>query len=223
VPVRVCARSLPLAVYIRSMGAGCSATKPAPVAPQQLNAALSPRSPNTADRFRAHGHNAHAMASFTAAESQKRTREVSGASGTLSLPKTLRDDEASGAFMAFARADLSEENLEFWFTVNDFKDSWDKREGDEAGQRALAMEIIGTFLKPSSSKQVCIGDRRVGTVIDAAEGGSFSKDMFDEPQQIAELTLAQDIFPRFVECEAGRKLAFRSELCEGDAPPKKPV
>ena len=55
-------------------------------------------------------------------------------------------------------------------------------------------------------------------VIAAGErGGGFDRASFDEAQTIAELSLGQDIFPRFVENVAGRKLAERPHLCVGDA------
>ena len=42
-------------------------------------------------------------------------------SGILDLDAVLLDKEASGVFMAFARADMSEENLEFYLSVADFR------------------------------------------------------------------------------------------------------
>ena len=46
-------------------------------------------------------------------------------SGILDLDAVLLDKEASGVFMAFARADMSEENLEFYLEVADFRIDWD--------------------------------------------------------------------------------------------------
>ena len=87
-----------------------------------------------------------------------------------------------------------------------------------AAERAAA--LVKSYLKAGAEKQVCIGDRRVAPVLEAAERGEVSAEMFDHPQGIAQGTLAQDIFPRFVESPAGQALAARRpELCEG--PPAK--
>ena len=102
------------------------------------------------------------------------------------------DEGASGALMTFARADCSEENLEFWFAASDFQRAWDaKGDAEHEGRAVLAREIIERFLKANAEKQVCIGDRRVQSVIDLAGQGTFSREMFVEAQQIAKFTLEQ--------------------------------
>ena len=156
------------------------------------------------------------MAKFTAEEQPSSSRRTGGGApaGELSLTLTLANDEASGAFMAFARADMSEENLEFWFAVKDFREGFAASEADgSAAERAAA--LLKTYLQPGAQKQVCIGDRRVTPVLEAAESGEVSANMFDPPQQVALGTLVQDIFPRFVDSPAGQALATRrAELCE---------
>ena len=133
----------------------------------------------------------------------------------LNLKATLDDSDASAAFMAFARADMSEENLEFFLQVADFRAAWDAKEGEGAAQQEMARSLITTFLKAGAPKQVCIGDWRVKKVLDDAEAGVFSKGMFAEPAAIAENTLAQDIFPRFQDSDPGLELGRRRpELCK---------
>lgn len=150
----------------------------------------------------------------------KNSPPKSGALGELSLTKTLNNPDAFGMFMAFARDDFSEENLEFWMEINDLGGKWDsKSEGADAetcsaAQSELCKAIIGTYLKAGAPKQVCIGDYKVKETLDLAEAGTFSRDMFDEAQRIAERTLAQDIFPRFTESVPGIELRRRPELCE---------
>ena len=139
---------------------------------------------------------------------------VQAVPGVLSLSKTLENAEAFAAFMAFARSDFSEENLEFYTEMKDFKVSWDAKDGDEEGRITLCKSVIDRYLKSGASKQVCIGDRKVLSVIELAEGGIYSRDMFDEAQQIARRTLSEDIFPRFQDSEPGQQIAKVPELCE---------
>ena len=49
------------------------------------------------------------------------------ASQQLNLNATLCDKEAADAFMAFAREDISEENLEFYLAVADFRSTCEVR------------------------------------------------------------------------------------------------
>jgi hypothetical protein len=94
--------------------------------------------------------------------------------------------------MTFARADCSEENLEFWFAASDFQRAWDtKADADQEGRAASATEVINRFLVAGAERQVCIGDRRVQSVIELAGQGTISRDMFVEAQQIAKWTLEQ--------------------------------
>lgn len=211
---------------------------------QSTTARAAPAVDATSARFKSHGHDALTMASFTAehqarrastskpAEPRRRSLRISWRRGSdldeervpgnLSLSKTLRDDEASGALMAFARADVSEENLEFWFAVNDCRRAWDEAGAAAASGYATVSEartrrvkeLIATFLKEGAPKQVCIGDQRVQAVIAAAESGTFERTSFDGAQMVAELSLAQDIFPRFVESAAGQRLSLNPGLCD---------
>jgi len=133
----------------------------------------------------------------------------------LNLDSTLNDSEASGLFMAFAKADISEENLEFWLEVAEFRKAWDAKEDDEDGRKALANAVIETYLKSGAPKQVCIGDRKVNDLIaEVAQGQGYHRDMFQMPETIAYNTLREDIFPRFDDSDSGRDLARRRpELC----------
>jgi hypothetical protein len=208
------------------MGGACSIRRPpadVPVVPDSVGTPRERSTGPTNTSFKRRGITAQDMAKFTAEEqpSARGARKTGGGApvGELSLTKTLADDEASGAFMAFARADMSEENLQFWFAVKDFREGFAASEADgSAAERAAA--LVKSYLKAGAEKQVCIGDRRVAPVLEAAERGEVSAEMFDHPQGIAQGTLAQDIFPRFVESPAGQALAARRpELCEG--PPAK--
>ena len=92
--------------------------------------------------------------------------------------------------------------------------AWDAKEGDEEGRKTLGRDMIDLYLKAGATKQVCIGDGRVKVVLQEAEKGVFSREMFENAAQIAESTLSQDIFPRFQESDAGKALAGRrAELC----------
>ena len=84
----------------------------------------------------------------------------SGAPALLNLDATLQDHEASSAFMVFAKADMSEENLEFWLKVAEFRVAWDADEDAERRKQA-ASAILDEYLKDGAPKQVCIGDWRV--------------------------------------------------------------
>ena len=99
--------------------------------------------------------------------------------------------------------------------MNTFRDMWDAKKGDDDGRATLATELIATYLKAGSPKQVCIGDFKVAAVVADAERGTYSRDMFDKAQGIAVLTLELDIFPRFTESDAGRSLVRRADLCDG--------
>lgn len=165
----------------------------------------------------------HAAKTTTKSERRASTKLAGSVKlGELDFTKTLEHQEASSALMAFARADYSEENLEFYQEMQDFRTSWDAKEGDEAARQALSQSLIDRFLKAGAPKQVCIGDRKVAGVLELAAGGTFSRDMFDEAQAIARRTLQEDIFPRFQDSEAGKELAKRPELCSsatGDSSP----
>lgn len=137
--------------------------------------------------------------------------------GELSLTAVLQDKEgAGGVFMAYARQDLSEENLEFHFEVADFLATWDRKGGDDEGRKDLADTVIRTYLKAGAPKQICIGDHKVKRMLEEVENGQgYARGMFAEAARIAERTLAEDIFPRFQTSDAGVTLAkTRPELCE---------
>lgn len=118
---------------------------------------------------------------------------ATSSAAVLSLTKVLDDKEAGDAFLVFARADISEENLEFYFEVFNFQSAWDAKGEDEEGRIALSNDVIERFLKSGAPKQVCIGDRKVAAIL---ESGKYSRDMFDEAQRIARKTLSEDIFVR---------------------------
>ena len=126
----------------------------------------------------------------------------------LSLKRVLADSKALADFMAYAQADLSSENLEFWVEVNAFRAAWDG--AVDAAREAASTKMVDTFLRDGAEKQVCIGAWDTAVQQKAA----LAKDMFDASQLIAEKTLREDIFPRFEENEKGKALARdRPELC----------
>lgn len=136
----------------------------------------------------------------------------------LNLAATLQDAEASSLLMAFAKADFSEENLEFWLVVAKFRDAWSTSEQSDRQKEAEA--ILDLYLRDGAQKQVCVGDWRVKRVVSDAGSGTFSGDMFAEAALIAERTIAEDIFPRFQDSQPGSELAQRRpELCK---PPQTP-
>lgn len=138
--------------------------------------------------------------------------------GALSLPAVLADKEASNKFMAFAVADMSEENLEFYLAVNDYKIAFDaKAADDEAGRIELSRTLIELYLKSGAEKQVCIGDRKVVSIVEDAAAGKVHREMFETAQITAAKTLGEDIFPRFQDSHAGHELALRPELCDHGA------
>ena len=109
--------------------------------------------------------------------------------------------------MAYAQADLSSENLEFWVEVNA---SAPRGRCGRRGARGGVDKMVDTFLRDGAEKQVCIGAWDTAVQQKAA----LAKDMFDASQLIAEKTLREDIFPRFEENEKGKALARdRPELC----------
>lgn len=177
------------------MGGACSTNKP--------NAKLTPASPSTDQSGPGESASGESLHS-------------NGRRGQLSLSKVLHSPEpsVSGALMAYARADMSEENLEFYYAVQDYHGNWDAKLEDEAARIALCNEVIAQFLKAGAPKQVCIGDNKVKLMLERAEQGHYAKEMFDEAQAIARKTLLEDIFPRFEESEAGKALATRPDLCE---------
>ena len=205
------------------MGGSCSVKRP-PADGQTLGASPPDAYPNRGKRgsVQTSSDSSASMAAFVAEHGNKtasppggrRQSAVKGDApiGVLSLSKTLEDSEAKGAFMSFARADMSEENLEFFYVVSDFHAAWDACEPD--GRGTLVSEIVDRYLKAGAEKQVCIGDSKVRRVVELAAEGTISRDMFDSAQQIAKKTLLEDIFPRFEDSEAGKSLARRPDLCE---------
>ena len=132
-----------------------------------------------------------------AAGNAKATSQQTQDVGEVDLISTLHDGDATGVFMAYARQDLSEENLEFFLAVASFRLAYDSA-ADEAAQKALADEIVATYLKAGAPKQVCIGDNKVKLLLEEiAGGGGIHREMWFNPASIALRTLAEDIFPRF--------------------------
>ena len=193
------ARAQPPYAKALVMGGACSANKP--------TAKLTPASPSAEEP---------AAGKPATSSSGPALQSNGGRRGQLSLSKVLLSPEASvsGALMAYARADMSEENLEFWYAIEDFRRNWDGKLEDETARTALCNEVITQFLKAGSPKQVCIGDNKVKLMLERADQGHYAKEMFDEPQAIAKKTLIEDIFPRFEESEAGKALATRADLCD---------
>ena len=100
-----------------------------------------------------------------AAGNAKATSPTNTPVGEVDLISTLHDGDATGVFMAYARQDLSEENLEFFLAVASFRLAYDAA-ADEAAQKALADEIVATYLKAGAPKQVCIGDNKVKLLLE---------------------------------------------------------
>ena len=152
---------------------------------------------------------AEASATFKKADAAARTGlTLESAPKELSLKRVLADSKALADFMAYAQADLSSENLEFWVEVNAFRAAWDG--AVDAAREAASTKMVDTFLRDGAEKQVCIGAWDTAVQQKAA----LAKDMFDASQLIAEKTLREDIFPRFEENEKGKALARdRPELC----------
>ena len=158
---------------------------------------------------------AKAIATAAAGNAKATSPINTGFVGEVDLISTLHDGDATGVFMAYARQDLSEENLEFFLAVASFRLAYDAA-ADEAAQKALADEIVATYLKAGAPKQVCIGDNKVKLLLEEiAGGGGIHREMWFNPASIALRTLAEDIFPRFQVSDAGKELAAaRPALCE---------
>eukprot|EP00966_Prymnesium_polylepis_P200806 4652962-Prymnesium_polylepis.1 len=130
----------------------------------------------------------------------------------LSLDQCLATPDALKVFLDYARKDLSEENLELWLEVRDFKERWGS--SAQATRDEEAERMINQFLNEGSPKQVCIGDARVKEVLDNVNG-QYTRDMFALPEEIAYGTLKLDIFPRFeASSEAIALFEQRDDLIE---------
>ena len=71
----------------------------------------------------------------------------------LSLNAVLAAPDALEVFLAYAKKDLSEENLEFWLEVKAFKERWDKTTSTEEHNKD-AKFMISEFLSEGSPRQV---------------------------------------------------------------------
>ena len=77
------------------------------------------------------------------------------AEGAQPLARARRRARRLADFMAYAQADLSSENLEFWVEVNAFRAAWDG--AVDAAREAASTRMVDTFLRDGAEKQVCIG------------------------------------------------------------------
>ena len=122
----------------------------------------------------------------------------------LSCEKVLADASAQAMFLTFAKAEFSEENLEFWIAVSEFHRKWDAGED----KTSLLEGMFTEYLNPGSLKQVCIGDSKVNALKAKMKEANVAtlKGLFDDAQEIALKTLKEDIFPRFEEHTDGQAL-----------------
>ena len=120
----------------------------------------------------------------------------------LCVDKLLADKVVRDKFLEYAKKDLSEENLEFWIAVEEFKLKFSKSKD----QKKLCEDLYELYLKDGAEKQVCIGTPMLRALRSALDTKGPAKDVFEDAQKKAFCTLRDDICPRFAESEEGMKI-----------------
>ena len=104
----------------------------------------------------------------------------------------LSDENGRQLFTLFLRGEYSEENLEFWLEVEQFK----KIENGELLNRAN--DIYLKFVKPMSEREVNISGINRRKIAEFIEKEEFSNDLFDSAQAQVHNLMHRQSYPRFL-------------------------
>ena len=109
------------------------------------------------------------------------------------LKNLINDELGRELFGVFLKSEYSEENLEFWLEVENFKGLDD----DSEERHGKATHIFNTFVKPLSEKEVNISGLTRRKIASDLEGEQLLSNMFDDAQaQVYRLMQGQS-YPRF--------------------------
>ncbi|KAL8569554.1 hypothetical protein ACOMHN_044692 [Nucella lapillus] len=115
-----------------------------------------------------------------------------------SFESLLLDQTGLELFRGFLRSEFSDENLEFWIAVEEFKQLKASKVPE------VAQKIYTDFVAPQASREINLDFKtRMRTL---ANLSTPSKEVFEEAQRKVQALMTKDSYPRFLESDVYQRV-----------------
>ncbi|KAK7094721.1 hypothetical protein V1264_006232 [Littorina saxatilis] len=115
-----------------------------------------------------------------------------------SFESLLLDKTGLELFRGFLRSEFSDENLEFWIAVEEFKQLKSSK------LPSVAQKIYTDFVAPQAPREINLDAKtRMKTL---ANLSSHNKEVFEEAQRKVQALMEKDSYPRFLESEVYQRI-----------------
>eukprot|EP01135_Chromosphaera_perkinsii_P010737 Nk52_evm16s2209 gene=Nk52_evmTU16s2209 len=112
---------------------------------------------------------------------------------TVSFKNLMEDETGITMFQMYLKKEFSDENIKFWHSVNELKESTPEEEVEEK-----AKHIFNMYIAPLSPHEVNVDAATRQITIQNME--EPNRNAFDEAQKMIYLLMSKDSYPRFLRC-----------------------